>query len=243
MRPGCGCAAACRRQHEERRDRLTQLATALRSAGFGTTPERLRDIAVEVLAVYNANNAASREALYARVVHHADLLGELFSPYREQALKRFLDWTSDRLAEEARLQEPKPPKPQTGAPPSKSSGSAGSAPPRQDFGALTEDRRPSLASALLARADARRSAQRDAQQRVGDVLKMSMLDEFKVDGVSIGKMSAGAALSWARRTGQHVRFVTLLAANLPQTEPIEKYIKPEEANELWRRSLAEGDDA
>ena len=202
----------------------------MRKAGFGTTKERLRDIAVEVLAVHNANNSASREALYARVVHHLDLVLELFSPYRDQALKRLLDWTSDRLAEEARLQEPKPRKAQT-------------QPPRQEFGAFTEDRRPSLSSALLAKAEAKRAAQQDAQHRVGEVLKMSMLDEFKIDGTPIGKMTAGAALSWARRTGQHVRFVTMLAANLPQQDPIEKFITPEEANELWRRSLTEGADA
>jgi hypothetical protein len=222
---------------------LTQLATALRGAGFGTTKERLRNIAVELLGVHNANDTATREALFARVQPHADLLCELFAPYREQALKRYLDFISDCLAEESRKQEPRPPKARTTAAPSKPSGGAGSAPSRQGFGSLIEDNRPTTARALLAKADARRAAQRQAQRNVGAVLKMSMLEEFKLNGMPIGKMTAGAALSWARRTGQHVRFVTMLAANLPQTEPIENYIKPEEANELWRRSLAEGADA
>ena len=74
------------------------------------------------------------------------------------------------------------------------------------------------------------------------MLRLTMLDTFKIEGTPIGDMQAGAARAWARREGRHVRWVVMLTANMPAADPIRRWISAEDADALWARSL-EGDDA
>jgi hypothetical protein len=71
------------------------------------------------------------------------------------------------------------------------------------------------------------------------VAGQSLLESFTISGRPIGDFSAGEAKSWANRAGLHVRFVTMLTAGLPEGDQIRKWIKPDEADAIWRRA-AEG---
>jgi hypothetical protein len=83
---------------------------------------------------------------------------------------------------------------------------------------------------------------RAAQESVGTVLRLTMLDTFRIDGLPIGDVQAGVARAWARREGRHVRWVNMLTSNVPAFDPIRRWITPDVADEMWSRS-AEGDDA
>ena len=82
----------------------------------------------------------------------------------------------------------------------------------------------------------------DRQQRASRrnvEVQLSLLDEIRLDGRSIGDMTPNEARTWARGQAKHVRFVTLITANLPPDEPIRRYHTDEaEIVRLWE--LAKG---
>ena len=80
--------------------------------------------------------------------------------------------------------------------------------------------------------------QQKASRRNVEV-QLSLLDEIRLDGRSIGDMTPNEARTWARGQAKHVRFVTLITANLPADEPIRRYHTDEaEIVRLWE--LAKG---
>ena len=48
------------------------------------------------------------------------------------------------------------------------------------------------------------------------MLRLTMLDTFRIDGMPIGDVQAGVARAWARREGRHVRWVTMLDLERPR---------------------------
>ena len=82
----------------------------------------------------------------------------------------------------------------------------------------------------------------DRQQRASRrnvEVQLSLLDEIRLDGQSIGDMTPNEARTWARGQAKHVRFITLITANLPPDEPIRRYHTDEaEIVRLWE--LAKG---
>jgi hypothetical protein len=212
---------------------MTQMAQALRAAGVVTVEERLREIAVEVLAAHGTSRVAAVNALYARVRHESDLLDALFEPYRELALRRLLGGVeSDMRREEMARQERV-----LGGGREAGASHVTDAPDERPGGGQmsTDDHAP--------RAPApHHTNRRAAQESVGAVLRLTMLDIFRIDGMPIGDVQAGVARAWARREGRHVRWVTMLTSNVPSADPIRRWITPDDADELWARSV-EGDDA
>jgi hypothetical protein len=204
---------------------MTQLREALRAVGVMTVEERLRLIAIEVLATHAHSREAAAAALYARVCHDADLLAGLFAPYRELALRRLLGAVESEMRRYELAHG--------GGRPS-SGGHVEYAPSERHGGGRTHnDNHGAVAPARPSR---------DAQEAVGAVLRLTMLDTFKIEGTPIGDMQAGAARAWARREGRHVRWVVMLTANMPAADPIRRWISADDADALWARSQ-EGDDA
>jgi hypothetical protein len=210
---------------------MVQLAQALRAAGVVTIEEQLRSIAIEVLAAHGTSRIAAANALYARVRHDADLLDGLFEPYRELALRRLLggiesEMRRDELTRQERAR---------GGGRIASDDHAGSAPNERPGGGhkAREYQIPGAPTPPNRRA---------AQDSVGTVLRLTMLDTFRIDGMPIGDVQAGVARAWARREGRHVRWVTMLTSNVPAADPIRRWISAEDADDLWARSV-EGDDA
>jgi hypothetical protein len=222
------------------------MATALRKAGYVPTTERLQQLAIEVLAVHpHPDSTAAQEALYAKVLPEADLLCELFAPYRQQALKRYLVLTSDTLREEGRRQPAAEERKARGegrkeagtrfdgAPAARPEGSGG----QKRGDALEESAAAplSITAALLAK----EAAKRTARATVAKVLVVSRLDTFKLDGVPLGKTNFGHVRKWARERGREARWLLLMAGNMPSEFVVGNYITPETADQFWRQALAE----
>jgi hypothetical protein len=211
---------------------LSQIATAMRAAGYVPTEERLRAIAVEVLGVHGHNNEAARHALYARVLSQADLLCELFAPFRDQALGRYLRWTEEELQREAVKQQPNA---HSGGQKMRDSHvvvAAAVRPQERSGGPRGVESPPSLAASLLAKANARREAQR----HVGEVLRVSRLDTFRINNRPLAELSVGAARGWALGRGREARWILLMTANMPTDFIVGKQVTPDEAEEYWRRA-------
>lgn len=215
---------------------MPQLAAALRKAGYGTTEERLRDVATEVLGVYpDPNSVAAQEALYARILDQADLVCLLFAPWRTPALKRCLILTDEQIKEQA----PKPAKshekrfPQPPARPP-------ATPPH--FSELVDMGRLTPASLMLAKEEARRGVRREAQAAVGEVLRRSRLEMFMIDGRPLAALSVGAARGWALGRGREARWILLMTANMPADFIVGKQVSAEEAETYWRRARDDADE-
>jgi hypothetical protein len=205
---------------------MTQLGQALREAGVVTVEERLRELAIEVLAAHGSSRVAAANALYARVRHDADLMDGLFALYRELALSRLLGGVESEMRREEMTRQQK--------------ASGGGHPPRGDLTKTAPTASPDggryedADRAKLAPVPPNRRA---AQESVGTVLRLTMLDTFRIDGTPIGDVQAGVARAWARREGRHVRWVMLLTANVPADDPIRRWITPEDADTMWSRSV------
>lgn len=206
---------------------MTQLGYALRAAGIMTVEDRLRDLAVDVLAVHAHSREAAAQALYAKVRHDTDLLDGLFGPYRDLAVRRLLGAVESEMRKyelanggghQTRDDHLRP------APSDRLGG-----------GRLSDEPQNRVAPAPP-------PGRRDGQERVGAVLRLTMLDTFKIDGTPIGDMQAGVARAWARREGRHVRWVTMLTANMPAADPIRRWITAEDADALWARSRDDADE-
>ena len=208
---------------------MVQLAQALRAAGVVTIEERLREIAVEVLAAHGTSRIAAANALYARVRHDADLLDGLFEPYRELALRRLLGGVESEMRREEMARQERV----LGGGQTNPDDRRGNAP---GGGRLSTDDHASRAPAP------HHTNRRAAQDTVGAVLRLTMLDTFRIDGMPIGDVQAGVARAWARREGRHVRWVTMLTSNVPAFDPIRRWITPDVADDMWARSV-ESEDA
>jgi hypothetical protein len=85
------------------------LGTALRGGGAMSAAERLDAAALRALAKSPRDAAAARAALWAEIRADAAALGEMFSPYREEALNKALFRALHPNAARApRAEEPKP---------------------------------------------------------------------------------------------------------------------------------------
>ena len=211
---------------------MVQLAQALRAAGVVTIEERLRSIAIEVLAAHGTSRIAAANALYARVRHDADLLDGLFEPYRELALRRLLGGVESEMRREEMTRQEKA----RGGGRIASDDHARSAPNERPDGGHSAGE--TLVSAAPVATPPNRRA---AQDSVGTVLRLTMLDTFRIDGMPIGDVQAGVARAWARREGRHVRWVTMLTSNVPAADPIRRWITAEDADEMWSRSVEDAD--
>lgn len=86
------------------------------------------------------------------------------------------------------------------------------------------------------------NARRAAMDAVAAVARRSLLDTFKINGQSIGDVTAAEANRWAASQKRNVRFVQLLAANLPEDAPIRKFRTAEEATAIYEQASRENGD-
>jgi hypothetical protein len=228
---------------------MTQIALALKKAGYETTWEKLRRFAHDVLAVYpEPRSTAAAEALMARVRSDADLLYELFKSHREVALRSCLMRANDELREEGRRQAAEERQPKAlGGGHNAYEGQALRAPaarPGGDGGHMSAGTQVGVAAAPLltpaAVALAKLNVRREADRAVAKVLVLSRLDTFQIDGVPLGKTNFGHVRRWARARGQESRWLVMLAANYPPEFIVDEYVTPERAEACWRQMLEEG---
>ncbi len=84
----------------------------------------------------------------------------------------------------------------------------------------------------------------EKQAARGEVVRvLSRLDIERINNRPIGDCTPKEAIAWAGKHHIKVRFVQMLTANLPLTRPIREFIRPEEADAIYRRAEEEQDNA
>lgn len=194
---------------------MPQLKEALRRAGFYSPNERLRDIAIEAMEFYATSNEVAIEKVLCAVRDDLALTWALFTPYDQLAVKKLFNDIRHEMRQDEKAR---------GAGQGKIENHTRAAPSQPASRPITP-------------------AQREAKAQVAEVVRLSLLDTFTIDGRPIGDWQAGEARAWARKTGRHVRWVEMLTSNMPTDDPIRRWITAEDAQGLWQRAAREGDDA
>jgi hypothetical protein len=221
---------------------VSALAVALRQAGIIAPQDRLNDVVSEVMAQsadqWHAaqreswDNSSHRErlisvgisavtdnprnwdgakdALYKAVRNDADLLWALFEPYRLVAVQKLLTESAAKLREQE----------------------------RRELDVRLKAARSGQTGIDNRGVDARPAASpQSGMDARTNVVQLSLLDTFKINGRAIGDCTPYEAKEWASARERDARFVRLLTTNLPSNEPIRKYIRPEEVQNIY--NLAE----
>lgn len=218
---------------------MSQIAQKLRAAGFTPTEDRLRSIANDALAEFPkdwpATAVASAEA-------RTDPLWPKLKEIAVEALKinpRNWDGAKDAVYRAVRndaallwaLFEPY----RALAVQKLLSDAAREL--REAAQAVQEmDRGPS------ARREPEKERSRAGQQAVAAVARLSLLDTFKINSRPIGDCTPEEANGWASSRERDARFVRLLTANLPPGQPIRKYRRAEDTQEIYERAAQETRD-
>jgi hypothetical protein len=188
------------------------LRQALEDKGYISARDRLNGIADAALAASPRGLGEARQFVSDRVVNHADLLWELFS-------ERWARIAIDLLLHDATKRKQAA---------SQSSGALGHADTR-----AAQPRQPGGPHPVGPSADQVREAREHA------VRVLSKLDTFQINHRPIGDCTPQEALAWAESRQRDVRFVRLMVTNLPPDQPIRRFIRPEEADELYVRAQME----
>jgi len=207
---------------------MSQLKEAFRVAGFLSPAERLRQIAIAAMSQHATSNDAAIAAVLHAVRHDLLLTWALFTPYDTLAVKKLFADVRHELRQDEKARERGQAVHENHQMPAPFARQGGGHSQREDHGPFA----PSRAITL---------EQRAAKARTAAVIRVSLLDTFQIDGTPIGDWQAGAARTWARTTGRHVRWVEMLTANMPPADPIRRWMTPDEAQSLWQRAAREGD--
>jgi len=212
---------------------MSQLREALRVAGIVSPNERLREIAIEAMSRNATSNDAAIEAVLRVVRDDLALTWALFTPYDSIAVKKLFADVRFELREDTKVREA-----------SRAFGEfRGNAAPaaRQGGGQHSPENHSDRARSQPASRPITPD-QRAAKATTAEVIRMSLLDTFQIEGRPIGDWQAGEARSWARNTGRHVRWVEMLTANIPPVDLIRRWVTPGDAQTLWNRAAREGDE-
>lgn len=174
---------------------------------------RLDQVAKEALRASPRNWDGAKDALYSRVRNDAELLWQMFAPYRNQAVQLLLTQAAAELRE---LERPKDMR----------------ADPSASGQRCNDSQLP----------PARRAPQQ-AMDAVAAVARLSLLDTFTVNGKPIGDLTASEANRWASSRERDARFVRLLTANLPPDAPIRKFRTGEDTQAIYEQASQEDGDA
>jgi len=168
---------------------------------------RLMEIAMQAVRDNPRDWDGAKDALYRAVRNDAGLLWALFEPYRLQAVHKKLTEAAAAL--------------------------------RQQERETIDLRLKEAARSGHSRFDnhgehARSAGSREAATNArAAVVQLTLLDTFKINGRPIGDCTPREANDWAASRERDARFVRLLTANLPESEPIRKYIRPEEVQHVY----------
>lgn len=224
---------------------MTDLKTALKTAGLMSPQQRLLETAMTAVRDNPRNWDGARDALYSAIQGDAALLWAMLEPYRIVATQRLLTEAAGHVRQEERVKDMR-----------QSAAHAAPMRPREVGGQKQIDSRSSYApSRTDQHAGGHRkldnqyshAPSRAGQDAVAAVVRRSLLDTIKINGMPIGDCTVGDVKLWAtkrqndaREATRDVRFALELAANLPSNEIIRDWWKnPAEIEELYRRAEEE----
>ena len=209
----------------------TVMQDAFRRAGVRPAQERLAEIATKALIANAANWSAAQAAVLDAVKNDAALLWELLEPYRGAVVQKLLT----QVAAEMRAAQ------RDGGGQCSRASHISAAPAVRLVPQPQSDRRVQPERPTAPRPSVAPRNPVVAAQAVADVVRLSMLDKFRANGIPIGDMTSEQANRWAVSQQRDVTFVRMLTANLPPTEPIRKYRTAEEADALYQKAKDEAD--
>jgi hypothetical protein len=174
----------------------------------------LQEVSMAAIKQSPRNWDGAKDALYRLVKNDADLLWEMFQPYRAQAAQRLLTeaaqaYRQEELAAEMRRWH------------------SGNAVGAGRVGHVSQNRgaRPTRKSSISIEA-------------IAVVAQASLLDTFQVNGRPIGDLTSEEAEKWAASRERDARFIRLLTQNLPPGLPIRKFRTADDAAALY--AMAQG---
>lgn len=202
---------------------MTSLKHALRAAGIEPADERLRRIAREVLQAHPNDWRPQCDALFAAVSPHADLLWAMFRLWAPEGARFALQRAADELLRDragggqlsGEGQQSCAPAARQGGPGHDHSGS---------HRAAARSARPSASEVTAAREEIRR---------------LSALDWMQVNGKPIGDCTPNEVREWLAARQAQNRFAELLIGGVPTDQPIRRFVRPDEADALYRRAREE----
>ncbi len=195
---------------------------------------KLKEITMQAFEKTGGNWQAALDMVYDSVRNDAQLLWALFEPYRGLAVQNLLA--------EVRREEVERKRKETAARESVKPAGGGHTmfesqradAPTQPVRGRGPDASASKPSAAIPRAM--------AHAAVVVVAQATILDTLMIDGVKFGDCTPEHARSWALNRSREARFIEMATSNLPRGEPIKKWLKPEEANKIWKLAIGNNDE-
>jgi hypothetical protein len=192
---------------------MAAMAEALRAAGVTSAAERLANIARKAVAASPRNWDAAKAAFWREVQGDPVLLWELLAPYRHRAADPYLAVAAQQARQAAEHR-------------------SGGGQRRSDNHSLDAPSAPQPGAS-------RSAAATNADQKLGELTKLSLLDTFKINGRPIGDLTPPEAIGWAGARERDARFVRLLTANLPPDHPIKKFRTGDDAAACYAQAEAD----
>ncbi len=194
------------------------------------TPEkRFKTLCREAVRATPKDAVAVRNAIWELSKNDLELLHQLYAPYRQQALELALKEAAagERLTKILGVKGPD----RSGGGHKEYENHAIIATPAPHPHGFTYD----IPSRVTPR-PAYKPPSAASLAAITGVVQASLLDSFKVNGQSIGDVTASEAMKWAGSRERDARFVRMLTEGLPQDRPIRKYRTAEEAAALYAKA-------
>jgi hypothetical protein len=245
---------------------VSTLREALRDAGYQASQDRLQDrlreIAMQSLVAHPTDPLRRRAAIMGAIGDDPDLLLLLFNRYVVDATDRLVATVRNDMIINARTGRPQA---ETHSHVARAvpfvSGDHAPAEARNDLVPADHtragDRSPDEIRASpvpAAGAQAGDRAPIEAQKTgvpgagpraVAAVVRLSLLDTFRVNGQPLGDVTPAEARLWAEARGRQARrdarFIELIIAGLPDGMPIRRFRRDDEAQAAFAQALQEVD--
>ncbi len=192
----------------------TAFAEAFEKVGYQSAQQRLDAIADAAWAEHPRTMDFAREYVLREVETDAGLLWTMFKNWHRPAATFLLE------ASAARIRERRAAKYISGA-------------SSAEHTITTQPQRAGGRNAIGPSAADKAAA----REHVAGVI--SKLDTYKVNGRPVGDVTPEEALSFRDAKARENRFIDLLTAGLPPHLPIRHFVRPEEAEAMWRRAQEE----
>lgn len=223
----------------------TALGQAFLSAGYKPSPKEPIQIALEAWAKWSSGTGDEARRNYVVQRLRDDMTWKGIEQWQPTILTQFVRWLLDSA--KAIIEAERPKRRDAGHKPAAGGGHYQLDNHLSDAPASQPNTRQSRVGEGLGQCSAenhRIRAQPSPPSTAGmaaasAIVHLSILQTIKIEGRAIGDWGAGEARSWARRTGINVRFVEMLTHSLPDTDKISKWIKPHEAEVIWKRAQEE----
>ncbi len=199
------------------------------------TPEkRFKTLCREAVRATPKDAVAVRNAIWELSKNDIDLLCQLYAPYRQQALELALKEAAagERLTKILGVKGPD----RSGGGQASLADRARDAAPTPHPHGFTYGAHTPASSPFIAPRPAYKPPSAASLAAITGVVQASLLDSFKVNGQSIGDVTAREAMAWAGSRERDARFVRMLTENLPQDQPIRKFRTPEEAASIYSKA-------